>query len=403
MMDLDSLFISAYDVYENARLCCGFVPVSAAQQARIQVDLQKVLIDYIQGQSREETRIKLQHLTRQSQLSAYKLCASIENSAANPYVSVFLESLGIPEQDRQRYIQHSPTLYSLIVELAWDKKAQCAELIEDLDATHTHSWFELFTFTGLSFGSILSLMYIMDDQALYDFLTAIAIYAQTFYIWFHHTFALTSNAPLLGLAWQTWLLLHLWYQVMTTGIKMHYDTRVMLCFQTLHQCVMIAKDLLYYASAATMTPLVASLLILAALLDLVQHCYLPALRYFQWRTPMIHLENYDPNVPTIEYTNAIKFAHHAFHDYQHSFNTAIFWTNFISLGLLVIILVVNVTFPPTLFLTLSCLMATWMVNFGKNQLTHYFNQQIIDIRQQELIQAIQFNHKEVLNIPNLPL
>lgn len=235
--------------------------------------LKQIVFDYIRhGERPNTTKLRLFNECDDPKirLKCRKLYQLIPIEQHDLLIELFLFDLGLTESDTRQLLDNSSNLYELLKHLSANGHQQVRKLLQLIDNTSpTTNWTNVFFLATLGSAALLMLILTKEQhvQIAWDWITeAFPFITQ----WLSHTFSLLSNIPLLGMAYNSTLLIWGWYQTFSNGTMNTTEKLSTLLFKTITATLNITAYACSYAIGGAMTLPGAILFVLSAGLDIVQ-------------------------------------------------------------------------------------------------------------------------------------
>ena len=292
-----------------------------------------------------------------------------------------LNSSNLSSKPYIKLINKSANLHQLLCELSYSNVRDVESLLMQINSIHKPGNVFKACLAAISFGALTTYtLYALHYEPLLDFFRQISRIINHI----DKIVPIRENLPFFAICWQGILLACLLYNILFLGLKLdHYRTAAFI-FQTLQICLRIAAYTTIYLAKGIVSSLIGSpLLIVSASIDLMPCIYYPLICLIS----RLITKKPEQQLIQSEWVKAAMAPRDEYnHDTRETFLTPIFFWNLFAAITITAIVVTNITCPPSIAITLLCLVAPLVISFVKDYMVQRQVKHDINERQRKISQ-----------------
>lgn len=335
--------------------------------------LRQVLIDYLKGASLEtiEQNIRACVAGEKSGYNLYhnKLFAATDTDKPglpHPQTILFLKLLEIDQSNTDFNILISLNLYQMLTRLK-GRHNRLEKLIEIIDSVHEpqnigSTLLRLFLIT-----TGIGIFLYFNPSLLQSFLHWFLRVSPKWIDWLVVLFTDISSVAIIGISWQSFVLLYKGYRTFEHGPYPSIDDIKSLFFKIIAVTLNITANILMLLAHGTLGHIAAFLFIVSSAIDVIETIYFLQVKYGGLH---IDLTNQPPNRPENSLQLATisieRKANNLSHNMLRERDVLIFWIKLAAAAFITVSIVLWCTMPPQIFLSLGFLTFGLIVNFLKD-------------------------------------
>lgn len=342
--------------------------------------LREVLIDYLKGESLGHVKNRIEKHIK-GEKSGYRIYNSKlfaysdedKPEETHPLTNEFLRLLRIDKDEKEYHLLISLSLYQILTRLK-GRHGHLDKLIEIIhEVQEPQSWTWTIISTILTCTGIGVFLYFYP-QFFWMFVEWFTRVFPAFVRWLCLIFTEIPSVAVIGMAWQSGVLIYQWYNTFKYGPHPSPDSLRSLLFKTLGIAMNISGNVLMYLAHGSLGPIAAILFIACSFMDVLETINLLFIKY---ETPTIDVQQsllkgavlfkLKQAFP-IRPLSMDELAYHACLDKLRERDLNILWIKLAATAFITISIILWCTLPSSMVLSLSFLIFGLLINLAKDQM-----------------------------------